>query len=642
MNKIKQLNTRQFSTEVTTMLWSPKMDLLAISNVKGEVSLYRLTFIKVWLLSPQEESDTTVQLAWRPDGKLLAIGQENGTVLIYIFGMFYCDTITVGNGPILHITGGSNEPIWITSKDDNCIKITRISCPLLEKNKALLEIAQIQANIECLKSHLSRTITATSETWEKMFFELNKKLSKYAEINPPGNMSVDFLNLLMIGIPTVRLERFLLEDLTEKGFKEILRNFDTCLVEIMNLVSENLIKVGDVLVYQLSELRGMVRAGVTHEAELGLRNETLVTNAINESATFLAKLAEFKQVVIQSVDCYKPFFQWLYVTIMQLNDTPVMASKLNEVSQEELIIIAEFLSNLDKTVPKANGKIINVAKVDQYLQYKNLHTPMTSKGSEWTTMLKKNDCLRNYAHIVKHNVNLSLVQCYTNVVAAIENIFNKAYEGLIDHFVMTSTSLSSLAPFISSQIITISGNFLLAMSDIESSNILKFYNIKYSSTEPVSFTSKMTTVDINQENYSNKNSDNVIMDLQFYSQCYLSLFILNKLINASYLLQVPLHDISTFENHDDETIPLVKLMDFLQWPKPFQGISMRWLAVSGPRKVAALLSKNKKRIRLLETEDEFADEEDNDEDEENSNEDKEEDDKNEEDKKDNEEDMDLE
>lgn len=71
----------------------------------------------------------------------LQIGQENGTVLIYIFGMFYCGTITIGNGSILQITGGSDDPIWITWKDDGCIKTTRVSCPLLEKSKAFLKVS---------------------------------------------------------------------------------------------------------------------------------------------------------------------------------------------------------------------------------------------------------------------------------------------------------------------------------------------------------------------------------------------------------------------------------------------------------------------------------------------------------------------
>ena len=39
----------------------------------GEVSLHRLTFQRVWLLSPQDKSALVESLCWRPDGKLLAV-----------------------------------------------------------------------------------------------------------------------------------------------------------------------------------------------------------------------------------------------------------------------------------------------------------------------------------------------------------------------------------------------------------------------------------------------------------------------------------------------------------------------------------------------------------------------------------------
>lgn len=33
---MRQLEERQLPTEITIMKWSPKMDLLAVANVKGE------------------------------------------------------------------------------------------------------------------------------------------------------------------------------------------------------------------------------------------------------------------------------------------------------------------------------------------------------------------------------------------------------------------------------------------------------------------------------------------------------------------------------------------------------------------------------------------------------------------------------
>lgn len=53
-------------------------------NLTGEVVLHRLTWQRVWLLSPQDESDTSAHLAWRPDGKLLAVCYEISKLLCLV------------------------------------------------------------------------------------------------------------------------------------------------------------------------------------------------------------------------------------------------------------------------------------------------------------------------------------------------------------------------------------------------------------------------------------------------------------------------------------------------------------------------------------------------------------------------------
>lgn len=59
---------------------------------------------------------------------------------MFVFGMFYCGTISVGHGRILEISGGSNKPMWITWKDNSGIKVNRLWCPLLEQNMAFLKV----------------------------------------------------------------------------------------------------------------------------------------------------------------------------------------------------------------------------------------------------------------------------------------------------------------------------------------------------------------------------------------------------------------------------------------------------------------------------------------------------------------------
>lgn len=77
------------------------------------------------------------------------------------------------------------------------------------------------------------------------------------------------------------------------------------------------------------------------------------------------------------------------------------------------------------------------------------------------------------------------------------------------------------------------------------------------------------------------------------------------------MIQLPLNH--TLLNDDtnsvksDDTVNLSDVTDFNLF-KPFKDISPRRLTVSGPRKVAAILSENKRKIRLLETEVEPEDE----------------------------------
>ncbi|XP_043584767.1 anaphase-promoting complex subunit 4 isoform X1 [Bombus pyrosoma] len=688
---MRQLEERQLLVEVTRMQWSPKMDLLAIANVKGEVTLHRLTWQRVWLLSPQEESDTIANLAWRPDGKLLAIcyevsklvclvdienkniihrtklmlhnaitcmtwlplanlesdtllngskanmlptgeylpplpslnrsfgqeserkevlsqtldilflGLDDGNVAMYVFGMFYCGTISVGHGQILEISGGFGKSMWITWKDNSGIKASRLWCPLLEQSTAFLKVAQAQANIEYLMDYLSRTLMAISEAWETILLEMDEKLARYAETNPPGGVAADFLELLMIGIPTQNLENFLLRDLTEKGLKKLGHSIEMCYSNIQKLVLKNLTSVGMALVYQLAEMRGMVRLGGSYEL-LGLTDETIITNALHASEAFLAKSSEIQQVIDHSMRDYKAFFRWLYVAILRLSDERI-PSEVSRVSQQELTFIAEFLRGFDKTEPGVGGrKGVNLEKLGQYLRRENLQTCLTPEGSEWATMLDENHCLRDHPLIVKQDLNYSLLQSHAKLITAIHNVFRESYQGLVEHFTISNIALSPSIGFTSSQVATNNDSLLVATCDADH-QILRLFKVECLCIEPISLRFKLSTIDTDykSESHSKTYIDCTVVDLQFYSNEHLSLLLLNKHTHASYLVQLPLNNVRIFENQDKNAISLVDLLGN-SWPRPFQGITAKKIAVSGARKVAAVLSENNRKIRLLETE----------------------------------------
>ncbi|KAH8025004.1 hypothetical protein HPB51_002418 [Rhipicephalus microplus] len=85
MASFRQVNERHVSAEVELMLWSPRLDLIALALKQGDVALHRLSWKRVWLRTPPDgkERDVAVwSLAWRPDGKILAIGYSTGTIIL--------------------------------------------------------------------------------------------------------------------------------------------------------------------------------------------------------------------------------------------------------------------------------------------------------------------------------------------------------------------------------------------------------------------------------------------------------------------------------------------------------------------------------------------------------------------------------
>ena len=80
---LRLIDEKPTEHEVVNMVWSPKMDILALSFTNGSVSLNRINnWQKIWSAGAVEEGRHCSALAWRPDGKLLAAGDTGGSLTI--------------------------------------------------------------------------------------------------------------------------------------------------------------------------------------------------------------------------------------------------------------------------------------------------------------------------------------------------------------------------------------------------------------------------------------------------------------------------------------------------------------------------------------------------------------------------------
>lgn len=186
--------------------------------------------------------------------------------------------------------------------------------------------------------YLSSTMQAITEAWESILLEMDSKLASYAATVADGSVAADFLDLLMLGVPSSELELFLQRDLTEKGLKKLSHSIELsysniqvwshyyCCYSIiplsllaqffmtLNIVSQKFVLkhihcVGTSVSFHLTELRGMARH-VERFAPLGLTEET-VAASLSAAGAFLVKATEVQQVIENSMKKFKAFFRWL-------------------------------------------------------------------------------------------------------------------------------------------------------------------------------------------------------------------------------------------------------------------------------------------------------------------------------------------
>ncbi|XP_026469776.1 anaphase-promoting complex subunit 4-like [Ctenocephalides felis] len=79
---MKEIEERIVVNEIDVTSWCTRLDLMAISNNKGEVALHRLNWQRVWNLPPTLEGQIVQDIVWRPDGKVIAVAYTSGEIIL--------------------------------------------------------------------------------------------------------------------------------------------------------------------------------------------------------------------------------------------------------------------------------------------------------------------------------------------------------------------------------------------------------------------------------------------------------------------------------------------------------------------------------------------------------------------------------
>lgn len=543
----------------------------------------------------------------------LIVGLNNGCINLSVFGLFPCGSVSAKE--LLNVEQCSIVDAEL-SKDlkflilavrvENFLKIlildTRVLC---SRSRELHALALKHGHIISLLDYLSSTMQSITEAWENiLLLEMESKLTSYADSMPEGSVSADFLELLMFGIASEPLERFLLHDLTDKGIKKLGHSIELSHSNIQKLILKHLHSVGQNIAYHLAELKGMARLTDRFKI-LGLEEEVVATS-FTTAGSFLVKANEMLLVIDDSMKKYKAFFRWLYAVILRMSDDRIPDLTLTDVNQQDLAFIADYLYSLDG-ISKTKIKDISypqkkccLDRLGQYLLDEELVNPPDISKNAWEGLLRDNTCLLNNPSIIPRSDKSSLVQQHNQLKKDVDNVFKEP-----QHAIGSLFQLRHVVP-----LVTLRADLLLSMihvwdeerlllSLLQTDNLTQFMFFDISVEEPSNF--KTVQIYFNPPDTSDSSSSAAmkILGVQFYLPDILSVLLEPSGENRSALfVQLPTKSI---READCSTIDGTTLTESSAL-RPVENMVASSFAVSGTRKVAVVLSESRRKVRLFEME----------------------------------------
>jgi len=714
------MDERQTEQEVCLLVWSPKMDILALAFSTGDLSLYRLQWQKVWTAPPQQEQDRCTAISWRPDGKLLAtgyssgrvdirhiegnspihtndlsgeitcltwldkptgkhgendnndlydnisddrqwdflsklpslsktysyvgvgqdevddcrqlvdttdvtvllVGTSTGTVYVFMGGFLLCLKLQLSDMLVVDGMVGVADIIMSDDMKTFCCLLTSnagegvlvaVRCPLLATCEAELAVmADKFSLIHGTLKYMGETNKQIKEAWEGILLEMDTKLASYAEHNPPGTVSADFLELLMFGTPTPQLRQFLLHEMTEKGLKKLGHSIELSYSNIQRLVLKYLHAVSQSINFHLGEMVGLTRAN--HRFSVLSVTDTAVKEALYAARSFWAKGVELQQVIDESMKNFKAFFRWLYVEILRLTDETV-SGDLSKISQQDVTYIAEFLKRFSTGDDDSSSTShVYLEKVGQYLSDGPLDQPPDNANNPWAEFLSENPDIADIPFIIPVGTDTSIVQEFNSLSQKVDKIFDSINTDMTGQAELAAclrlpqvspTPASPLAP-VCRQLSQPGG--VLGLCLVSPSRLLHW---RY---DGAGLAGAWLTA----------GSNTVIVDCNFYTAEVVSILLQDGQDQQQQnLLQLPVPAVSSLlaplpcTNNSfpcssttvSEMTPLPPLpsCNILELGgkascRVLDNIVAAEFAVSGPRKVSVFLFRNRKRIRIYDME----------------------------------------
>ncbi|XP_053209120.1 anaphase-promoting complex subunit 4-like [Panonychus citri] len=613
----------------------------------------------------EEGIEDILKVASQTNLNLMAVGTTLGTIHIYIFGIFLVGVFNLQDQlPISHVSFsadlGSMMIIIGTDNVDHASKLDNyqyrsFKLPFFKNHsEQYFIVSHIYAKIMSLLSYLEDIIGSIQETMEDILLELDSKLTSY--LQPKGsnenasgssssNSSVlradEILDLLVIGALSDSFEKFL-HQLTDKGLKKLGQSIESTYSSVQKLVVCNVQRACKHIFSHLNVLKA-ISMWTNEFSQLGFKTSD-INRAIHGVATFYLKALELQQVIDSSCQNLKCFFRWLYsVTVRICNDSmPSSQQESIKVSQQDLQYVADFIEeNFDwrdesreesaadpsysPPLNRPTATNFTLERVCQYLKAEPLVYRTFSINDQslnpWFKYLKERPMLikdepTSDLILFKHNAETSLITEHTTLIGKTHDAFKnpsfrleEVFTGDYEHFLAFNLSFPAKeAPKVTS--VSDEANrccYIAIASNSEGEGDVSM--IKFAFHDPYRVKFVMFTVVIVEPGTER---ETIPIDIQFYSESILSMLLVTKDSQYSFLLQLPL---STIEKNFLHLLPGCSLQQLRRDHPNFRvivdsssDISIRRLenfkpsqfSVSGSRKVCCVSSRAKRRVRVFE------------------------------------------
>nr|SVE94085.1 EOG090X01H4 [Simocephalus serrulatus] len=565
---------------------------------------------------------------------LLWIGLKNGVVYGYAFGLFPCCLLklselsgtneTVGAVRSVCPNGDHSQLSVVADLHDaqSEVLLLTVETPLITHClKELYGLGVLYRQINALMDCLTSAQKALQEAWEDALVDLESKMVRYESNDGQSSLSVDLMELLMFGHAGIKLEKFLVTDLTDKGLKRIGQAVELSYSNMQKLLVKHIVCANYQLSHYLTQLCGLAKQEDRFSC-LGLHINSCLA-AYRAAGSFTAKTAELQQVIDGSVKYLKTFFRWLYVTILRLSDEPI-PPELATSTQQDVRFIANFLAKDFET----DGQV-RLDRIGQYLRNEPLTFVASSKTRPWdmlteacqpATLLQDTDLFQPRAEC---SLAQEFVYLENQVKASFEAIPSAVGQTASLPFITTLTLNCPKDSLDKIRITTRSINLpkdrctLIGLSGSTSPS-KGFYLFEFASDKERKNSTRAAFFSIDRCNYLSP-GEYRLSDMQFYNNEILSMLVSAEGSAGSVFLQLSLVLLRAelgpiasrrgpFTSSDVFTSSLVGQGNI-------RSVNASALGLSSSRKVAAIFSSAKRKVRIFDMEveeEEDIDEEDQD------------------------------